>query len=131
MSKRRTIRRTQKIGILIMSSCALLMIIFMLKAPSLGIFSFNQAVVVPAIPHIDESNSTADAADLPEYVVLELSSHNLNLLKTLQQQGWPAYLANGTIHIGPYLKSFMSQLNLSTISQITPIPVRITYDHFI
>jgi len=132
MSKRRTIRRTQKISIFIMSSCALLLIIFMLKAPSLDIFLFNQQLAMPKMPEMDEAKIAAiDSVQLPEYIVLTLSSDDPFLLKSLQQQGWPAYLANGSIHIGPYLKSFLSQFNPSKISQITPITVRITHDHFI
>lgn len=131
VSKRRVIHLTQKIIILIMSAAACLLIFFMWKAPNLNISLLNNTrFTIPNMPDLNQSNTKQTVA-MPECITLKLASNDLLLLKTLQSQGWPAYLVKNAIEIGPYLNAFQSQLNLSKISQITSIPVRIANIHFL
>jgi hypothetical protein len=109
-----------------MIAIAFTLIILMLKSPGLRIFLFNARFVIPEMPVFQTISFERQSFVMPECIVLKLASHDAILLKTLQQQGWPAYVSQSEILIGPYLKSFQSRLDLSKIGQITPIAVKIS-----
>jgi hypothetical protein len=124
------VRRWQKILILVIITLVFILIWPMIKAPSLRVLMPSVRFTIPKVPQI-EAVDKANVTVAPKAFVLWIASHDPKLLLQLQQQGWPAYMKNNEIQIGPYLESFKSQLDLTKIRQVTPITVKMSDVNFL
>ncbi len=122
MKKRLVMQRLRKVLIFLMIFIAAVLMWPMIKTPHLRIL---MPAIYVAVPEIPKNEQKAINEMPPKTFVLKIASKDPKLLLQLQEQGWPSYLKNNEIEIGPYLEAFKSQLDLAKISQMTPIPVRI------
>ena len=113
--------RWQRILVLAAVASAVLLLLPFLHLSPLKDFWPSARFMVPKVPEIQVAPEESVEVETIEW---KLASDDPKLLAMLQAQGWPAYMKEKNIYIGPYLKSFQSQVDLDKIKKVTTLPVK-------